>query len=424
MNIFLNGIIEPFLKITEMHKLFIFHSLLSSLPHIFSELTKNKKPQEQYLIAYVFREFGIVLQQFPRGDQSLNLELSLTALQIVLKIFTYNAFSSDWANTQHYLGNAYLNRIRGKRADNIERAINSFELALQIFSHDTFPMEWASTQNNLGIAYNHRIRDEHSDNIERAIDSFELALQVYTRDAFPTRWANTQRNLGNAYLNRIREKRADNIERAIASFELALQVYTRNAFPFDWANTQNNLGIAYRDRIIGEHSDNIEQAISAFQLALNIYTLKIVPEAWATTRANLSSCLIHDGQWQEGLQLLLNSVTHLSTSDAPLTHANSLYQTGRAYEVLGDLDKARTYYRDALRLYEYLKDQLGTTQSRAGLGSVLVSQGYLEKGLNELEKVRDGDGYLLLPKDTQTEFDNIYQAAKRALERSNNEVYV
>ena len=27
MNIFLNGIIEPFLKITEMHKLFIFHSL-------------------------------------------------------------------------------------------------------------------------------------------------------------------------------------------------------------------------------------------------------------------------------------------------------------------------------------------------------------------------------------------------------------
>ena len=332
MNIFLNGIIEPFLKITEMHKLFIFHSLLSSLPHIFSELTKNKKPQEQYLIAYVFREFGIVLQQFPRGDQSLNLELSLTALQIVLKIFTYNAFSSDWANTQHYLGNAYLNRIRGKRADNIERAI--------------------------------------------------------------------------------------------ASFELALQVYTRNAFPFDWANTQNNLGIAYRDRIIGEHSDNIEQAISAFQLALNIYTLKIVPEAWATTRANLSSCLIHDGQWQEGLQLLLNSVTHLSTSDAPLTHANSLYQTGRAYEVLGDLDKARTYYRDALRLYEYLKDQLGTTQSRAGLGSVLVSQGYLEKGLNELEKVRDGDGYLLLPKDTQTEFDNIYQAAKRALERSNNEVYV
>jgi hypothetical protein len=28
MNIFLNGIIEPFLKITEMHKLFIFHSLV------------------------------------------------------------------------------------------------------------------------------------------------------------------------------------------------------------------------------------------------------------------------------------------------------------------------------------------------------------------------------------------------------------
>ena len=38
MNIFLNGIIEPFLKITEMHKLFIFHSLLGNNTFGFKDL--------------------------------------------------------------------------------------------------------------------------------------------------------------------------------------------------------------------------------------------------------------------------------------------------------------------------------------------------------------------------------------------------
>ena len=152
------------------------------------------------------------------------------------------------------------------------------------------------------------------------------------------------------------------------------------------------------------------------------YDRQKIWQALPSTQAILGSRLVRDGQWQEGLQLLLNSLNQLGTDGDHLAHANALYQTGRAYEVMTDLDKARTYYRDALRLYEHLKDQLGTTQSRAGLCSVLVSQGYLEKGLNELEKVRDG--YLLLSKDTQTEFDSIYQAAKRALERSNNEVYV
>ena len=42
MNIFLNGIIELFLKITEMHKLFIFHSLVSFDPSIGTEIRKTR----------------------------------------------------------------------------------------------------------------------------------------------------------------------------------------------------------------------------------------------------------------------------------------------------------------------------------------------------------------------------------------------
>jgi len=557
--------------IKKTHQFFSSHlselneSLLNSLPLIFRELTKNKKPQEQNQIAVVFGNFGNSIREFPLGDRALNLELSLTASQLLLKVFTRNFSPENWAATQNNLGLAYWNHIRGERADNIELAITSFELALQVYTRDAFPKDWAMTQNNLGIAYCDRIRGERADNIELAIASFDLALQVRTRDAFPESWADTQNNLGAAYRNRIRGERADNIELAITSYEsalhihtrdafpemwatthnniaaaywnrirgeradniehaiiyleLALQVYTRDAFPEMWAHAQESLGTAYRDRIQGNSSDNLEQAIYLYDQAAQIFTRESYPEKWSTNQAHLAesllkraeltnSCtdldtaiellqsslelsvvgspdyidtnyrlgnalsrryehtknaadleqamqaykialdaispehydrkqiwqalpttqvilgsrLVSDGEWQEGLQMLLNSLTQLSTGDDPLAHANALYQTGRAYEIMSDLDKARLYYRDALRLYDHLNDALGATQSRAGLGSVLVSQGHLEKGISELAQAREG--YLQLQKPEQAHTtDNIYQAAQRALERQATEVY-
>jgi tetratricopeptide (TPR) repeat protein len=553
-----------------VHQFFSSHlsdldeSLLKDSPLLFRELTKNKK--ESYKVAATFGNFGTSVRHFPLGDRSLNLELSLTALQLVLKVFTRNSFPKDWALTQNNLGITYSERIRGERADNLEQAINSYELAIQFYTLKSLLQEWATTQNNLGNAYRNRIKGERADNIEQAIASYELALQVRTRDIFPDNWADTQINLGVAYWDRIRGERADNIEQAIAFYKLALQVRTREAFPEKWADTQNNLGLAYWTRIKGERADNIEQALAFYKLALQVTTRDAFPEKWAVTQHNLaksyrdkisgertenleqaidlfnqaaqvftresfpekwsinqadlgealikrsalkdnrtdldtaiellqsalelavvgspdyidtqyrlgnalSRCyehtknaaqleqamqaykialdaispehydrkqiwqalpttqailgrrLIQDGQWQEGLQLLLNSLTQLRTGDDPLAHAKALYQTGRAYEIMSDLDKARLYYRDALRLYDHLNDALGTTQSRAGLGSVLVSQGHLKKGITELAQAREG--YLQLNKnDLANEVDNICQVAQRALERQTTEVYV
>ncbi|MDX2256865.1 MAG: tetratricopeptide repeat protein [Pseudanabaenaceae cyanobacterium bins.39] len=606
---------NPDLK--KAHQFFSSHlselneSLLKSLPSIFRDLTKDKTSQEQYPIAVLFGNFGTVIRDFPLGDRALSLEFSITALQLILKVFTRSFYPEEWADTQNNLGNAYSDRIRGERADNIEQAIASYELALQVRTRDAFPEKWAMTKNNLGITYSDRIRGERADNIEQAIACYELALQVRTRDAFPEKWAGTQNNLGTAYSDRIRGERADNIEQAIAAYELALQVRTRDTFPEQWAGTQQNLGAAYSNRIRGERADNIEQAITAYELALQVYTRDAFPEKWAGTQNNLAaaywnrirgeradnieqsiiylqlalqvytraafpedwaqaqenlgtayrdricgeradnleqaiylynqaaqiftresypqkwstnqahlaeafikraeltnSCtdldtaiellqsslelavvgcpdyidtnyrlgnalsrryehtknaaeleqamqaykialdaispehydrkqiwqalpttqvilgsrLVQEGEWLEGLQMLLNSLTQLSTGDDPLAHANALYQTGRAYEVMSNLDKARLYYRDALRLYDHLQDNLGVIKSRAGLGSVLVSQGHLEKGINELDQAREG--YLKLQKSDQVhDLDNIYQAAQRALERQSTEVY-
>jgi tetratricopeptide (TPR) repeat protein len=409
-----------------------------------------------------------------RGERAENLENAITAYELALQVRTYETFPEDWAATQNNLGNSYCERIRGERAENLEKAITAYELALQVYTREVFPEDWAATQNNLGTAYCERIQGERAENLEKAITAYELALQVYTREVFPEDWAMTQNNLGAAYGKRLRGERAENLEKAIAAYELALQVRTRETFPEDWAATQCNLAgvlmqrASLTDNFIDldnaitllqsalevsasgsptfiniqfslgnalsrryEHSQNpndLQQSLQAYKIALDAISLehydrKEIWQALPTTQTILGSRLVRDGQWQDGLQLLLNSVNQLSTSDDLLAHANALFQTGCAYEALVDWDNARLYYRDALRLYEHLQNQPGIAKSHAGLGGVLVSQGHLEKGISELAKARESYHQLEQP-NKAAEVENLCQAAQKAIERQAIEAYV
>ncbi|WP_323227475.1 tetratricopeptide repeat protein [Spirulina sp. 06S082] len=465
---------------TEAHQFFqsnlakLDESLLEAFPLVFAKLTANQTSKEQWNIAVLFSVFGAFIQEFPLGNRQLNLELSITASQLVLKIFTRKAFPEDWAATQNNLANAYSNRIRGERADNLEQAIAAYELALQVRTREAFPENWAATQNNLAIAYSDRIRGERADNLEQAIAAYELALQITTREAFPENWAETQHNLANVYREQILGERINNLEQALSAYELAAQVFTRDAYPYKWSINQSNLAETLTKRSeLTENSQDLDTAITLLQSALEIsppgspdfidsqYRLgtalsrrydrsqnpndleqalqayetaldAISPEhydrqkmwqALPATQSILGSRLISDGQWQEGLQLLLNSVNQLSTGSDRLAHANALFQTGRAHETLDDRDNARIYYRDALRLYQHLNDALGIAQSRAGLGSVLIAQGFLQKGMKELQIARDsynqlGEG------DRAAKIGDRYQAAEKAMKRQANEVYL
>jgi tetratricopeptide (TPR) repeat protein len=495
-------------------------SLLEALPLVFAKFTADQLPKERNPIARLFWNFGYWIRQFPLGDRMLNLELSITACQLALQVYTHKNLPLDWAMVQNALGVAYSNRIRGNRAENLEQAITAFQLVLQVYTREDFPQNWAVTQNNLGNIYCERIQGNRAGNLEQAIVAFKSALQVYTREFFPEDWAMTQNNLGIAYCKRSLGDRAENLEQAIATFQLALQVRTQKYFPQEWAGTQNNLGTAYVERIQGERAENLEQAIIAYQLSMKIYTREAFSEQWTRTQSNLAgalmerasltsnstdldtaitllqsslntavrgssnfidsqywlgnalsrryehsqnsndlqqalqayktaldaispehydrkqmwqaipatqsilgSRLVRDGQWQEGLQLLLNSVRQLSTGDDPLAHANALFQTGRAHEILSDWDNARLYYRDALRLYEHLNNQLGIAKSCAGLGGVLVSQGHLENGMAQLAKAREHYHQLQRPNQA-AELKHLYQAAQRAMEQQATEVYL
>ncbi|MGJ3250687.1 MAG: tetratricopeptide repeat protein [Elainellaceae cyanobacterium] len=402
-----------------------------------------------------------------------NLELSLLAGQLALKVFARGAFPQQWAGIQVNIGNAYGDRLGCDRAENLENAIAAYERALQIRNREAFPQDWVLTQNNLGLAYNNRIRGDRAENLENAIAAYELTLQVHTREAFPEHWAKTQHNLASAYRERIKGEPINNLEQAISTYQQAAQIFTRQAFPCKWAENQSNLADALMKRASltqnfsdldsaiallqdalevsvpgspdfidsqyrlgnalsrryehGQNSEDLDQAVRAYKTALDAispehYDRQKIWQALPTTQSILGSRLVREGQWQEGLQLLLNSVRQLSTGDDALAHANALFQTGRAHETLSDWENARLYYRDALRLYSHLKDEPGMAKSRAGLGGVLVSQGYLEKGLSELTKARESYHQLQQP-ERAAEIDRLCQAAQRAQDRQATEVF-
>ncbi|KAB8330840.1 tetratricopeptide repeat protein [Scytonema tolypothrichoides VB-61278] len=149
----------------------------------------------------------------------------------------------------------------------MEIAIAGYEVVLTVFTHDAFPQNWAGTQNNVGSAYSDRILGDKAQNIELAIASYSAALEVLTRQAFPQEWAITQNNLGNAYSKTILEEKAQNIELAIASYTATLSVRTKDAFPQNHAETLSNLGFAY------QNAQRFSDAYTSFHSAIETVEL-------------------------------------------------------------------------------------------------------------------------------------------------------
>ncbi|NEQ83620.1 MAG: tetratricopeptide repeat protein, partial [Moorea sp. SIO2I5] len=346
-----------------------------------SVYTKSDFPEDW---ARTQNNLGYAYSNRIHGDKADNLELAIEAFQLALSVITKQNFSQYWASTQAILGLAYSNRIRGDQADNLEKAIEAYQLALSVYIKEDFPQYWARIQNNLGIAYIYRISGDKADNLELAIEAYQLALSVYTKPDFPEYWANTQNNLGIAYLNRIGGDKADNLERAIEAYQLALSVSTKQDFPKNWADTQYNLGDTYSKRILGNSAENLEKAIASYQNASEIYTREAFPEDWADVQRNIGKLLVQRGRWYDGLSRLEQSLTIYRQTENLEARADAIYHIARTHHLMMNLDKARMHYRDALRIYDYIKNQEGIAACKTGLGRLMISLGFIEDAREEL----------------------------------------
>ena len=73
--------------------------------------------------------FCVLIQEFPLGSKSSNMEIAIAGYEVGLEIFKRHSYAEYWAAIQNNLANAYSQRIREDKAENIEKAIACFELA-------------------------------------------------------------------------------------------------------------------------------------------------------------------------------------------------------------------------------------------------------------------------------------------------------
>lgn len=108
----------------------------------------------------------------------------------------------------------------------------------------------------------------------------------------------------------------------------------------------------------------------------------------AETKLFLGVIYIAQGKLYDGLRRLEQSLDIYRQIEDLVNRSRVIYHIGRTHHLLGNLDKARSYYRDALRLYEHLKDQEGVAACRTGLGNLFIRMGYLDEALRELKQAK------------------------------------
>jgi hypothetical protein len=109
--------------------------------------------------ADIIFDFSNLIQKFPLGERSLNLEIAIAGYEIAGEVYIHNDFPTDQAETLNNLAVIYLQRIEGLKAENVEVAIRCLNAASKIHTRENFPERWATIQNNLGLAYTYRIKD-------------------------------------------------------------------------------------------------------------------------------------------------------------------------------------------------------------------------------------------------------------------------
>jgi len=133
--------------------------------------------------------FGNLVQQYPLGARSLQIELAIVAYQQALLGLSFPTVAPGvWANTLNNLATAYRSRLVGDRAENLELAIQTYQQALQGQTPQSMPHLWPVTTTALARAYAERAQGDRADNLNRATRAYRQALQIVSPETFPKAW--------------------------------------------------------------------------------------------------------------------------------------------------------------------------------------------------------------------------------------------
>lgn len=111
-------------------------------------------------------------------------------------------------------------------------------------------------------------------------------------------------------------------------------------------------------------------------------------EQFADLEHKFGIALVSQGNWYAGLNRFKRSLTIRRVLPDLNARADTIYQIGRTYHLMGNLVEAQIRYRDALRLYEHTQNESGKAICTLNLGNIDIQLGFLDTGLSKIEKAK------------------------------------
>ena len=174
-------------------------------------------------------------------------------------------------------------------------------------------------------------------------------------------------------------------------YQTAFAIYQQIGDSYSTARTLYNLGLLYRNQ------GDLERAVQTLKQSQNAFIaiglaghpiVKTVEITLANVVKELAKHYIEQGRWYDALHLFEETLAIYRQSDDLDGRADTIYQIARTHHLIGNLDKARIHYRDALRLYEHIQNQTGVAACKTGLGRLMIQMGFLDDAICELESAK------------------------------------
>ena len=131
-------------------------------------------------------------------------------------------------------------------------------------------------------------------------------------------------------------------------------------------------------------ADALRQAMGLFDAAGAASLLR------ARTRYHLGRCYHQLGQWREATALLEQARESFSHHKARPELAHALLELGQLYHQRQDLEFARIYLKDALRLFRRLNDADGIAVAQEALGNLALQTNRPTEAIVSLREARQG----------------------------------
>jgi tetratricopeptide (TPR) repeat protein len=225
--------------------------------------------QETLLLARTHARKGTALQAIPDGGTEY-LFKAQAEFETALPVLSQAGTSEEIAEVEMNLG-LVLQSLAGFHVAPITEAIAAYQRSLKVFTREAYATEYAILHNNLATAFlSIPMNDERGKMREAlAVQSFQEALKVINLIDQPAEYAMLQNNLGNALQYVSSSHVVENNLRALEAYDEALRVRTAKDTPYEYANTICNKANCLRN--LPDDLDNSEAGNRERLCAARIY---------------------------------------------------------------------------------------------------------------------------------------------------------